>query len=187
MTARSDEASSPQAAMPQSRSGQDVVISRLIAAPRALVFKAWTDPDHLRHWWGPRDFTIPVCEIDPRPNGTYRLVMRAPDGTDYPMSGIVLAVVEPERIVWTIALEDHPPQWHAQLARLREKNGAGPPLHQPVMTATFEEAAGGTRLTITTRFESVAERNAFAEMGMVAGWNESLDRLEAEMRRMQEQ
>ena len=80
---------------------RELTIRRTFAAPRALVWQAWTDPRQLAKWWGPHGFTNPVCEIDLRPGGAIHIVMRAPDGTDYPMRGEFREIVPPERLVFT--------------------------------------------------------------------------------------
>lgn len=80
---------------------REIVVTHVFDAPRALVFKAWTDPKHLMHWWGPRVFTNPICESDARVGGAWRIVMRSPDGVDYPGGGVYLEIVEPERLVFT--------------------------------------------------------------------------------------
>ena len=87
---------------------EDFVISRIFDAPRWLVFKAWIDPQHVARWWGPKPFTCPVCEMDARPGGRYRIVMRAPDGTDYPITGMYREIAEPDRLVFTMDCTEHP-------------------------------------------------------------------------------
>ena len=72
------------AALPNERK---VLITRVLDAPRSLVFTLWTDPQHMAQWWGPHGFTNPICEMDVRVGGGLRIVMRAPDGVDYPMTG----------------------------------------------------------------------------------------------------
>jgi uncharacterized protein YndB with AHSA1/START domain len=84
----------------------EVTITRILDAPRELVFKAWIDPQQVRQWWGPGKFTNPVCELDARPGGAIRIVMRGPNGIDYPMSGTFREIVEPERLVFTAVAED---------------------------------------------------------------------------------
>ena len=74
---------------------RELVLTRIFDAPRAIVFKAWTDPQQLARWWGPKGFTNPVCELDPRVGGTLRIVMRAPDGQEHPMTGVFREIVEP--------------------------------------------------------------------------------------------
>jgi uncharacterized protein YndB with AHSA1/START domain len=157
------------------RTGQaprELVLTRVFDAPREVVFKAWTDREHLQRWWGPAGFTNPRCEIDPRPGGAIRIDMRAPDGAVYPMTGVYQEVVEPERIVFTSAALD-------------EK---GNPLFEIRNTVTFSEQEGKTKLTLRA---SVIGETAAAEpylKGMNQGWSQSLDRLaqEVEQRRPSE-
>src|SRR5260370_33691510 len=80
-----------------------VVITRVLDAPRELVFRAWTDAKHLARWWGPKGFTNPVCEVDARPGGALRIVMRAPDGAEHPMTGVFREIMAPARLVFTSA------------------------------------------------------------------------------------
>ena len=157
----------------------EVVITRIIKAPRERVFKAWTDPREMAQWWGPKTFTNPVCEMDVRPGGAYRIVMRSPDGVDYPLKGVYREVVRPERLVMTMDLSEHPDAWHDMLDPGRDKSKGRPPLY-PLCTVSFEDAGeGNTRLTIRMSFASPTLRNAMVKMGMEAGWGQSLDRLEA--------
>src|SRR5258708_30068077 len=86
--------------------GRKFMITREFDAPRELVFKAWTDPWHLARWWGPRGFTNPVCEVDLRPGGSLRMVMRGPDGVDYPMVGTFHEFASPERLVFSTGALD---------------------------------------------------------------------------------
>lgn len=103
---------------------QELILTRILGAPRSLVFKAWTDPKHLARWWGPRGFTNPVSELDVRPGGRMRIDMRGPDGTSYPMKDIFHEIVEPQRLVLrSTALED----------------AAGRPLLEILNTVTFDE------------------------------------------------
>lgn len=148
------------AALPTER---EVTIVRLFDAPRALVFAAWTDPKHLAQWWGPNGFTNPVCEVDPRPGGAIRIVMRAPDGAEYPMSGTFREVVAPERLVFTNQPID----------------AQGNPLIDGLTTVTFAAEGGRTRLTLHTRAKVLVAYAAQFLTGMDAGWNQSIDRLAA--------
>lgn len=157
-------------------SGKDTVFTRLIAAPRARVFRAWTDPKHLSKWWGPHSVTCPICEVDLRPGGRLRLVMRSPEGSDYPLTGVYREIVEPERIVCSVDTSEHSPEWHAQLSRHRP--GGGRAATEMLWTVSFEEYNGKTKLTIRTHFASLADRDAFINMGMSEGWSQSLERLE---------
>jgi uncharacterized protein YndB with AHSA1/START domain len=91
------------------------VISRTFDAPRDLVWKAWTEPQRMAQWWGPNSFTNPVCDLDVRPGGAYRIVMRSPDGADYPLKGVYREVVPPKHLVYTVDISDHPEDWHGLL------------------------------------------------------------------------
>jgi len=139
-----------------------LVIERIFDAPRSLLFKAWTEPRRLAQWWGPKGCTNPVCEIDARPGGTLRIVMRAPDGAEYPMKGVFREVIEPERLVFTnIAIDN-----------------AGNSLIEGLTTVTFaEHAAGKTKLILHTSAMGMVAMAAAMIEGMEAGWTQSLDRL----------
>ena len=155
---------------------RDFVLSRVFDAPRSLVFKTWTDPKHMARWWGPKPFTCPVCEMDARPGGHYRIVMRAPDGADYPIKGTYREVVEPERLVFTMDCTEHPAAWHDMV---NPNRGADPnPAGEMLATITFDELGSQTRVTIRIRFQSAAVRDSMVKMGMNEGWSQSLDRLQ---------
>jgi uncharacterized protein YndB with AHSA1/START domain len=158
----------------EERDTREFVITRVINASRQSVFRAWTDPRQLAHWWGPHGFTNPVCELDVRPGGAWRIVMRSDDGVAYPLKGVYLEIVESERLVFTDNFEEHPADWQAAL----RQNAAGAAPTEAHNTVMFEDLQGRTKLTIRTRFESVAVRDAMVKMGMYEGWSESLDRLE---------
>jgi uncharacterized protein YndB with AHSA1/START domain len=166
-----------QSALNQDTSEREFVITRVIAAPREQVFQAWTDPVQLAQWWGPHDFTNPVCEVDLREGGAYRIVMRGPDGTEYPIKGVYGQIAAPARLVMTDNWEEHPDQWHEQLTD-NQGNGADDAVQEALNLVTFEEEQGGqTRLTIRTIFANGAVRDAMLKMGMTEGWSQSLERL----------
>ncbi len=144
-----------------------ITTTRVFDAPRELVFRAWTDPEQLAQWWGPHGFTNPVCETDPRPGGLWRIDMQGLDGTIYPNKGQYLEVVKPERIVYTDVVDEGAEAW-----------GDTPP-PSALHTVTFANEGGKTRITTVTRLGSVAARDAMVEMGAIAGWTQSLDRLES--------
>jgi len=148
-----------------------ITMVRVFDAPRELVFRAWTDPEHLAQWWGPHGFTNPVCEVDLRPGGAWRIDMQGPDGTIYPNKGIYQEVVVPERLVFSDIVDDDTDAW-----------GNSPPPPSSVSTITFEEHDGKTKITMTTRLQSIAARDAMVEMGAVAGWTESMERLDILLR-----
>lgn len=150
----------------------ELALTRTFDAPRALVFKAWTDPAHLARWWGPHGFTNPVCEADARPGGAIRIHMRAPDGTVYPMTGTFREVVEPERVVFhSGAVEDE----------------QGRPGLEVLTTVTFAEEGGRTTMDFRAVAVRVAPGAAWALEGMEAGWTQSLERLGAELARARDE
>ncbi len=144
-------------------SERELVLSRDIEVPRDRLFKAWTT--QLPLWWGPHGTTTPVCEMDLRPGGIFRTIMRAPDGAEFSTRGVFLEVVENERIVFTDA---YGPGWT--------------PARDILFTAiiTFEEiSAGRTNYTARALHWTVASRDKHEKMGFHQGWGESLDRLVA--------
>jgi uncharacterized protein YndB with AHSA1/START domain len=142
---------------------RELTLTRVIDAPCEFVFKAWTDPTQMAEWWGPDGFTNPVCEMDVRPGGALRIVMRAPDGVDYPMTGVFHEVSEPERLVFTAAAEDH--EGHALL--------------EWVSTISVAEHGGKTKLTVQENAVALTAVGARMLEGMEPGLTQTLDRLEA--------
>jgi uncharacterized protein YndB with AHSA1/START domain len=139
-----------------------IVMSRTFAAPRELVWRAFTEPEHVARWWGPRRYTNRVLEMDVRPGGRWRVEQEGTDGAVHRFKGVYREVVEPERLVKTFIYEDD----------------AGTLEDRPVVeTHTFEERDGATKLTIVSRFGSLADRDWMAASGMEGGARESLDRL----------
>jgi uncharacterized protein YndB with AHSA1/START domain len=135
---------------------RELIVSRLIHAPRALVFRAWTQPEHIARWWGPQGFTTIHCNMDIRVGGKYRFGMRSPQGTEYWKVGVYRKIVEPERIVFTFAWEDT----------------YGNPGLELLTTVTFEER--GTKTLLTLRqgtFGSTERRDDHA-----TGWTSCLAR-----------
>ena len=103
------------------RPDREFVITRILDAPRALVFRAWTDPKHMAAWWGPQTFTNPTCELDPRPGGKWYIQMRGADGIDHPCQGVYREVAPPERLVFTIDHSSLPDEWHDLVNPQRDK------------------------------------------------------------------
>jgi uncharacterized protein YndB with AHSA1/START domain len=166
-----------QLAVLQGTSGErDFFITRGFDAPRALVWQAWTEPGRIARWWGPNGFSNPVCEMDLRPGGAYRLVMRSPEGEDYPITGEVRELVAPALLVMTLDCAEHPAEWHEAVRAGSGRVGPNP-AGTMVQTVRFEDLGGKTRLSISTRFESTEIRDAMVKMGMNEGWSQSLGRL----------
>jgi uncharacterized protein YndB with AHSA1/START domain len=144
---------------------REVVITRVVDAPRRLVFDAWTNPKHVPQWMlGPEGWTMPVCEIDLRPSGEWHFVWRKGDGAEMEMRGTYREVVPPERLVST---ESWGPQWPETLN-----------------TVTFTEAAGQTTITVTVRYPSEAARDAALKTGMKDGMDAGFVRFEALLKRL---
>jgi uncharacterized protein YndB with AHSA1/START domain len=135
---------------------RELVITRIIDAPRVLVFKAWTQPEQVACWWGPQGFTTISCKMDIRPGGAYRVCMRSPEGVDHWKQGVYREIVPPERIVFTFAWED----------------ADGNPGHELLTTVTLAEHGTKTRLTLRqAMFETVERRDDHQ-----GGWTSCLER-----------
>ena len=146
-------------------SDREVVATRVFDAPRELVWKAYTEPEHLQQWMlGPAGWTMPVCEMDLRPGGAYRFVWRKEDGTEMTITGTVREVEAPERMVST-----------------EEWGGDWP---EALNTIDFAEDDGRTTLTTTTVYPSKEARYAALGTGMTDGMSASYDNLEALLRRL---
>ncbi len=140
---------------------QEIVITRDFAAPRELVFRAWTEPAHLARWWGPKGFTNPVYQWDARAGGKIYDVMRGPDGTEYPMGGQFLEVSAPEKLVMTCGALD--------------ANGAL--MFEFQHTVMFTEQKDVTTVTIRSRILRTTEGADKYTNGYRAGMTQSLERL----------
>ena len=135
-----------------------LVIERVFDAPRSLVFKAWTEPEHMIQWFGPRGFTSTILRSELRPGGAYRIHMRGPEGDDHWTQGIFREIVERERLVMSGNWAD---------------SAGNPTSRETILTLTFQEHEGKTKLTLHQAvFESVTARDAHR-----GGWSSSLDRL----------
>jgi uncharacterized protein YndB with AHSA1/START domain len=147
----------------------DLVLERVIDVPRALVWTAWTRPEHVKKWFTPAPWTVTDCEIDLRPGGIFRTVMRSPEGEEFPNVGCFLEVVPNERLVWTDAL----------LPGYR-------PSENPFFTAivTMEPHGKGTRYTAIAIHRDEAGRRKHEEMGFHDGWGKALDQLVAHVKAM---
>src|SRR5258707_634236 len=153
--------SSPSSSTPAEHSEWDLIITRVFDAPRELVFKVWTDPNHVAQWWGPKGFTNPVCELDVRAGGAILILMRASDGVVYPMSGTFEEITPPERLVFISSALD----------------GNGKSMFDILTTVVFDDQHGKTALTIQARVIKTTAQAPQYLKGMQAGWTQSLDRL----------
>ena len=149
---------------------QRVLITRIFDAPRESVWKAWTDCERLMRWWGPKDFTTPLCKIDLRPGGDFQNCMRSPEGRDYCGKGTYREIVPLERIVCTDSFADKegnivPATYYGMSADYHL---------EMLVTVTFEEIEGKTKLTLQHTLGPVpASEHDLCQQG----WSESLDKL----------
>jgi uncharacterized protein YndB with AHSA1/START domain len=140
---------------------REVTLTRVLDAPRELVWQAWTESKRMAQWWGPHHFTNPVCEIDARPGGKWLIHMKAPDGAVYPMTGTFTAVEKPARLVFKA---------HAEALD-------GTQYLESVTEVTFEDEGGRTRLTVKANAKGLHPMAPQMLAGMDAGWSQSLERL----------
>jgi len=146
----------------QTGSANEIVLTRVFAAPRELVWKAMTDPEHVVHWWGPNGFTTTIKKMDFRVGGVWQHVMHGPDGTDYPNSSVFREIVVPERVVYS----------HGGAKK-------GGPAARFVATWTFEAVdEKTTHLTLRMVFDTPADRDVVVkEYGAIEGGKQTLQRL----------
>ena len=138
-------------------SDREVMMTRVFDAPRTMVFDAFTKPELLKRWFGPRGWSLVVCEGGFTTGSNWRFVLRGPDGSDMGMSGTVRESVRPERVVHTESFDDYP--------------------GEALVTTLFAEKGGRTTVTITVRYESRQIRDAVVASGMEHGAAESYDKL----------
>ncbi|HEV2543597.1 MAG TPA: SRPBCC family protein [Methylobacterium sp.] len=141
---------------------RDLVLTRLIPAPRRALWRAWTEPELLKTWFAPKPYTTPVAELDVRPGGSNLIVMRSPEGQDLPNRGVYLEVVPDARLVVTDAYST-----------------AWVPSEKLFLTVilTFADEAGGTRYTARARHWTLEDRERHAAMGFEQGWGTCADQL----------
>ena len=151
-----------QAGVATEAQSREITITRIFDAPREMVFKAWTEADRIARWWGPEGFSVPECESDPRTGGSLRIVMRGPDGVDYPMTGTYLEVSAPERLV----------------VESFAMGADGRPVLEGLNTVTFADRDGKTEVTLHARAVALVPEAAMMLGGMSAGWTQSLQCLD---------
>ena len=146
-------------------SDREIMITREFDAPNRLVFAAWTEPEQLMQWYGCEHSTLVSCDIELRVGGSYRYVLRSPDGERHIMRGSYREVVRPERLVYTERYVG--PQFESK---------------ESVVTVTFVERHGRTTLTSTSLYHSKDDRDRHLSMGVETGAAETLDRLATHLR-----
>jgi uncharacterized protein YndB with AHSA1/START domain len=150
---------------PSTTADREIVTTRLIDAPRELVFAAWTEAKHVGHWFGPDGFTTITHSMDVRPGGVWRFTMRGPDGKDWPNVVTYEEVVPPERLVYMHGDDREPDMFHT--------------------TVTFADEGGRTALTMRAVFKTAAARaQVVRENGAIEGAQQTVSRLERYVRSM---
>jgi uncharacterized protein YndB with AHSA1/START domain len=149
---------------------RELVLTRVFDAPRDLVFRAWTEPELMKQWWGPKGFTLPYCTIDLRPGGKIRFCMRSPEGADLWCGGVYQEIVRPERIVVT----DYFTNEQGEIVPASHYGMAGWP-EITTITVTFVEKDGKT--TMTMRHSATVPLPKEHREGAQQGWGQSFDRL----------
>ena len=146
----------------------DLVLSRTVDVPRALVWDAWTKPQHVKKWFTPAPWTTIDCEIDLRPGGIFRFVMRSPEGKEFPYESCYLEVAKPEKLIWTRALGP----------------GYRPMSYLPgtvdipiTCILTLADRGGKTDYTARVLHKDEADRKKHEDMGFHLGWSQCLDQL----------
>jgi len=149
----------------------DLFFERTVQIPRALIWKAWTEPQYLKQWFTPAPWKTIDCEIDLRPGGIFRTLMQSPEGKEFPGVGSYLEVVENRRLVWTNALA---PGFRP----------AAIPADGFAMTAIIDlsDHGSGTRYSATVLHENVTARRQHEAMNFEAGWGKAFDQLVAMVR-----
>ena len=147
----------------------ELSLTRLIAAPRAVVWRCWTEPELIKQWFTPRPWTTPVVEIDLRPGGASYMLFRGPNGEEFPNRGVYLEVVPEERLVFTDAYVE-----------------AWVPSAEPFMTAivSFSDEDGGTRYEARVRHWTEEAMKRHEDMGFHEGWGKATDQLEELAKRL---
>lgn len=148
---------------------QEIIIEREFNAPREIVFKAFTDPKLYAQWLGPRELVMTLETFEPRNGGSWRYIQKDPDGNEYAFHGVNHEVLAPERIIGTFEFEGLPEKGHVILE-----------------TARFEALPGDrTKLTSQSVFQTVEDRDGMLQSGMEEGVNDSYDRLDELLEKMQ--
>jgi uncharacterized protein YndB with AHSA1/START domain len=139
-------------------SEREITLTRIFDAPRSLVFDAMTKPELLKRWFGPRGYSLTVCDVDLKVGGRWRFVLRGPDGADMGMSGVYREIASPERLVSTEAFDDYP--------------------GEALATIVLVEDGGKTTFTNTLLYPSREIRDIVINTGMEHGAAESYDKLD---------
>ncbi|CAM4092902.1 SRPBCC domain-containing protein [Paenibacillus alkaliterrae] len=159
--------------------GSTLVLERVFNAPRELVFKAFSEAEHLKHWWGPKGWTLPVCNVDFRPGGTWHYCMKCEDknqGDFYGMESwgkaLYREITVPEQIVYT--------DWFSDAEGNIAEN-----MPETLVTLDFVEQDGKTKLVNTAQYATAEALQTVLDMGMLQGMSETLDNLDTHLENVQ--
>jgi uncharacterized protein YndB with AHSA1/START domain len=141
-----------------------IIMTRMFDAPREKVWECFTKPEHVKRWFGGAGYSNPVCEMDVRPGGLWKHVMRTPDGQDYNLDFVYIELKKPERLVW-------------ESVGHSEKRAGGPPTCR--QTITLEDHGGQTKWTLVATFHSLADRDMAKSYGFADMISEGCERLNA--------
>jgi len=154
--------------------GREIVITRIFDAPLEAIWRAWTEPDRIMRWWGPKDYTSPAAKIDLRVGGKYLYCMRSLEGQDIWSTGVYREIVPMERIVATDCFADE----HGNIVPATHYGMTEDIALEMLLTVTFDERGGKTTLTLRHAGIPAGEMSAEAS----EGWNQSLDKLAESLR-----
>ncbi|MEA3060309.1 MAG: hypothetical protein QOJ94_90 [Sphingomonadales bacterium] len=150
--------------------GNDLVLERTLDAPRDLVWRAWTTPEHLKRWWAPRPYETPECDMVLRRGGRFYTRMTGPDGFDFRGTGCFLEIIEEERVVWTSALgENYRPND-------LDPSGCGALAFTAIVTLA-DAGEGRTHYRAVAMHANRADRDRHEKMGFHEGWGTCADQL----------
>ena len=152
---------------------QEIVMERQFNAPRTLMFQVFTQPEHLKRWWAPPPYTLPVCTINLRPGGIWHYCMRSPEGQDHWARSVYHEIAPPEKLIYTSTFADE----HANPIE-------GIPEH--LTTVLFTEEASKTQVAARIQFANAAALKVAVDMGMVQGMSMTWDYLVGYMQELQE-
>lgn len=150
-----------------------IIITRIFDAPRNLLYKVWTQPEHIEKWWGPEGLETEVIEHDFQIGGSWKYVMKTPDGKEYPVLGVFKEIVENEKVVTTDAFGEEFEAYQQQALDMGYKL---PKIDS--ISAMFEEADGKTKLTLTIKHPTKEDKELHVNMKLVEGWNSSFNCLD---------
>ncbi|MCC2643068.1 MAG: putative glutathione S-transferase-related transrane protein [Nitrospira sp.] len=152
----------------------DLILERIVDAPPSLLWSAWTTPKHVTHWFTPEPWKTVACEIDLRPGGMFRTVMRSPEGQEFPNVGCYLEVIPHKKLVWTNALA---PGYRPAPSSSADAAECGTFLFTAILS--LEPYEKGTKYTAVAMHKDDEGRKKHEEMGFHEGWNKALDQLVA--------